>query len=45
MRYYNEVELDPLVCKNLRIFLKGKSPELNLFHEISTDELNDYLKT
>lgn len=45
MRYYNEVTLDPNVWKNIKLFQKGKSPDANLFHEISVDDLNEYLKT
>lgn len=45
MRYYNEVELDGQVWKNMKIFQKGKEPDMNLFDQISADDLNEYLKT
>ncbi|CAD8212782.1 unnamed protein product [Paramecium pentaurelia] len=44
MRYNNEVKLAHQIWKNLKLFIKGKQPEDNLFSDISVDDLNDFLK-
>lgn len=37
MRYYNEVEVDPNVWKNIKSFIKGKKPENDLFDKINVN--------
>ena len=48
MRYYNEVEVDPIVFKNLKIFKRGNKDNQKqdgdlLFDRISTTTLNKHL--
>ncbi len=45
MRYYNRIKVDENVYQNLKIFLKGKKAEDNLFDLINAGKLNDYLKS
>jgi len=44
MRYYNTVQLDSEVHKNISDFMKGKKPSDDLFDKISANDLNDYLR-
>lgn len=45
MRYENTVEVDEKVYNNLKMFVKDKNPEDNLFEQINAARLNDYLHT
>lgn len=45
MRYFNTVEVEEIVWKNLRDFRSSKKPQQDLFDKISTSNLNDYLKS
>ena len=43
IRYQNRVPIDKQVFKNLRLFMKNKEPEDDLFDRLSTSILNKYL--
>jgi len=45
MRYYNTVTLDPRAYKNLKEFCKGKKPGEQVFDTLTTQKLNDHLKS
>jgi DNA topoisomerase-1 len=45
VRYVNEVQVDPRVYSNVEKFLASKSKGDDLFDEIRSVDLNDYLKT
>jgi DNA topoisomerase-1 len=45
MRYFNEVEVLPLVYTNLKDFCRGKGKSKEIFDLISTSTLNDHLKS
>uniref|UniRef100_A0A182IUK9 DNA topoisomerase I n=1 Tax=Anopheles atroparvus TaxID=41427 RepID=A0A182IUK9_ANOAO len=44
IRYYNEVEVEKRVFKNLELFKENKKPGDDLFDRLNTSVLNDYLK-
>lgn len=44
MRYFNTVEIEPEVFNCLSDFVKGKSPEDDLFDEVNPSIVNEYLK-
>ncbi len=44
MRYYNTTEVEPLVYKNLKAFVKGKAPGDQVFDEVDPGVVNAYLK-
>jgi len=44
MRYQNSVEVPKKVFVNIQRFQKGKKPEEDLFHLLTTTKLNSYLK-
>eukprot|EP00800_Vazella_pourtalesii_P019077 TRINITY_DN634_c1_g1_i1.p1 TRINITY_DN634_c1_g1~~TRINITY_DN634_c1_g1_i1.p1 ORF type:complete len:667 (-),score=49.33 TRINITY_DN634_c1_g1_i1:31-2031(-) len=43
IRYQNRVPIDKQVFKNLRLFMKNKEPDDDLFDRLSTSILNKYL--
>ncbi|KAF8910341.1 hypothetical protein CPB85DRAFT_1305525 [Mucidula mucida] len=43
IRYYNEVEVDAQVFKNIRIFKEGKDDADSLFDRVNTSSLNKHL--
>ncbi|KAF9029059.1 hypothetical protein BDZ89DRAFT_1112826 [Hymenopellis radicata] len=43
IRYYNEVEVDAQVFKNIRIFKEGKDDSDSLFDRVNTSSLNKHL--
>jgi DNA topoisomerase I len=43
IRYYNRVEVDTQVFKNIRIFKSGKNDDDNLFDRVTTSGLNKHL--
>ncbi|KAF6762991.1 topoisomerase I [Ephemerocybe angulata] len=43
IRYYNRVEVELQVFKNIRIFKENKEPEDNLFDRVTTTGLNKHL--
>ncbi|CAG9329250.1 unnamed protein product [Blepharisma stoltei] len=45
MRYYNTIQIDPEVYKNLQDFTKNKDLDDDLFDLIRSNTLNDYLKS
>jgi DNA topoisomerase-1 len=45
MRYFNTVEVIPIVYENIKTFLQHKKPEDDLFDRIDAPVLNDYLKS
>jgi DNA topoisomerase-1 len=45
MRYFNTVKVSPAVFKSLKQSYQGKAPTDELFELISTNSLNDYLKS
>ncbi|KAL7749986.1 DNA topoisomerase 1 [Sorochytrium milnesiophthora] len=45
IRYYNEVQVDPQVHKNLRLFKKGKENGEALFESIDSSVLNRHLSS
>eukprot|EP00667_Euglena_gracilis_P003148 EG_transcript_3154 len=44
IRYYNEVQVDPKVYQLLRKFVKGKTPNSDLFDRVQPTQLNTHLK-
>jgi len=44
MKYENEVQVDPTVWKNFQTFIKGKDPKDEIFDQLTTTSLNNYLK-
>jgi DNA topoisomerase-1 len=44
MRYYNTVDVLPIVHRRLSEFVKGKDPPEDIFDKINASSLNDYLK-
>jgi len=45
MRYFNTVQIIPEVYDNLEHFIRGKTPENDLFDLLNTSSLNEYLKS
>ena len=45
VRYYNKIQVDPKVYKNLQEFMTGKSKQDQLFDSINTSDINKYLQT
>lgn len=45
MRYFNTVKIDETVWKNIKDFVKGKSPNDDLFDKINASSLNEYLRS
>eukprot|EP01083_Nonionella_stella_P179658 638441_1 len=43
MRYFNTVEVDPTVYKNLKMFLRNKRPEKMIFDRLDSGDVNEYL--
>ncbi|KAF8906505.1 hypothetical protein CPB84DRAFT_1844351 [Gymnopilus junonius] len=43
IRYYNRVQVDPQVFKNIRIFKDNKNDDDNLFDRVTTTSLNKHL--
>ncbi|TFK21974.1 topoisomerase I [Coprinopsis marcescibilis] len=43
IRYYNRVQVDQRVFKNIRIFKENKEPDDNLFDRVTTTALNKHL--
>ncbi|KAF8200781.1 DNA topoisomerase I [Pholiota molesta] len=43
IRYYNRVQVDPQVFKNIRIFKENKNDDDNLFDRVTTTTLNKHL--
>jgi len=44
MRYYNTVEVLPIVHRRLSEFVQGKEPSDDIFDKINASRLNEYLK-
>ncbi|XP_035900565.1 DNA topoisomerase 1 isoform X2 [Anopheles stephensi] len=44
IRYYNEVEVEKRVFKNLELFKENKKPGDDLFDRLNTSVVNEYLK-
>lgn len=44
IRYYNEVEVEKRVFKNLELFKEGKHKGDDLFDRLNTTVLNEHLK-
>jgi len=44
VRYINKFNILPVVYENLQKFIKGKNKDENIFHLISTNDVNKYLK-
>lgn len=44
IRYYNEVEVEKRVFKNLELFKEGKHTGDDLFDRLNTTVLNEHLK-
>lgn len=45
MRYHNVVEVEKAVYENLKLFMRKKKPEDDIFHRLTVVGLNDYLKS
>jgi len=45
MRYLNTVEIPKIIFHNLRIFVKGKKKEANVFEKVDPSMVNEYLKS
>lgn len=45
MRYLNEVQVHEKVYRNLRMFVKGKAADMQIFNLLNTTSLNMYLKS
>merc|ERR1711997_1113964 len=45
IRYYNEVEVEKRVFKNVQLFMDNKKPGDDLFDRLNTTILNEYLNT
>jgi len=45
MRYYNKVQLEEVVWNNLKHFTDKKKPSNTIFDRLTTQSLNDHLKT
>ena len=45
VRYYNKVQVDPNIYRNLEEFMKNKKNEDQLFDLINTQDVNRYLQT
>lgn len=45
MRYLNTVEIPKIIFNNLRMFVKGKKKEANVFDKVDPGMVNDYLKS
>ncbi|KAF9012361.1 hypothetical protein BDQ17DRAFT_1343749 [Cyathus striatus] len=43
IRYYNRVQVEPQVFKNIRIFKENKNDDDNLFDRVTTSSLNKHL--
>merc|ERR1719474_1699605 len=43
MRYYNKIKFPELVFRNMQRFVKGKQPSNQLFEEIDSSIVNNYL--
>ncbi len=43
MRYLNTVQVTPLVYSNFKYFLENKEDKNNIFEEINSSKLNEYL--
>merc|ERR1712087_4208 len=44
MRYHNTMKVPYIVWKNLRGFLNGKKADMDIFHQIDSNKVNEYLK-
>merc|ERR1712228_753343 len=44
MRYHNTMKVPFIVWKNLKSFLNGKANDMDIFHQIDSNKVNDYLK-
>ena len=45
IRYFNEVEVEKRVFKNVQLFMDNKKPGDDLFDRLNTSILNEYLNT
>lgn len=45
IRYYNEVQVEKRVYKNVQLFMDNKKQEDDLFDRLNTTILNEYLNT
>lgn len=44
MQYLNTVAVEPTVYKHLKTFVNGKKPTDEIFDQVNSGKLNDYLK-
>ena len=44
MRYHNTMKVPYIVWKNLKGFLNGKKNDMDIFHQIDSNKVNEYLK-
>merc|ERR1712003_100705 len=45
MRYHNTMKVPFIVWKNLKSFLNGKKNDMDIFHQIDSNKVNEYLKS
>jgi len=43
--YYNKLSVDPVIYKNLQLFVQGKSKNEQIFDKISSNDINKYLQS
>ena len=44
VRFYKDLEVDPIIFKNFKKLTEGKAKNKEIFHQIKSEDINEYLK-